>query len=155
VVAFNDGTRVRVYSDGEAVPRAVESLLPPEFLERRQAQLDKIANAYGAEATVGQVDRIIERYRRICASHGITGRRFQRRLFSRAGWWAFLPRWRQGKDERRANYLMLKWFYGLALRDQSALVRMYANAEYGAMKMQRIARKAERMGTNKRLDYTR
>jgi hypothetical protein len=133
----------------------VESLLPPEFLERRQAQIDKIVNAYGAEATVGHVDRIIERYRRVCESHGIRGRRFKRRLFSRAGWHAFLPRWRQGKEERRENFLLLKWFYALEQRDQSTLVRMYANAEYGAMKMQRIARKPERMGKNKRLDYTR
>jgi hypothetical protein len=155
VVAFNDGTRVRVYSDGEAVPRAVESLLPPEFLERRQAQIDKIVNAYGAEATVGHVDRIIERYRRVCESHGIRGRRFKRRLFSRAGWHAFLPRWRQGKEERRENFLLLKWFYALEQRDQSTLVRMYANAEYGAMKMQRIARKPERMGANRRLEAIR
>jgi hypothetical protein len=152
VIQLNGFERVRIFTDGEDVPRATEGLFPAGFIEQRQAKLDGMVVAYGPEVTLGQVDRRIERYRQLCESKGIKGRRFQRRLFARAGWWAFQPKWTQGREQRRANWLVLRWYYGLDRRDAYALVRLQAQCTHAKMEAQRIGRSTERMGRNRRLE---
>jgi hypothetical protein len=151
VIQLNGLERVRIFRDGEDVPRAVEALFSPEFLATRQAKLDGLVVAYGPDVTLGQVDRRIERYRLLCESNGIKGRRFQRRLFARAGWWAMQPKWTQPREERRANWVALKWYYRLERRDAYALVRLQAQCKHAKMGAQRTGKATERLGGNRRL----
>jgi hypothetical protein len=151
VVATNEGKRI-LFTDEEAFPRAVEALFSPEFLATRQAQLDKMVVAYGPDVTIGQVDRRIERYRRLCETNGIKGRRFTRRLFCRAGWWMFLPKWTQPREERRENWAVIRWYYRLQRRDAYALVRLHAASEHAKMQVGRMGGRVDRVGRNRRLE---